>query len=74
MKLSKRVKLDQSPAVHTEECTLHNASGLIVKSHALFTMLPGPFVSILFITCLVHGDSCSSMPSILLESGVGYQA
>lgn len=74
MKMAKGVKLDQSPAVHNEERTLHNENGLILKSHTRFTMLPGIPVSIFFITCLVDGDSCSSMPSILLESSFGYQA
>lgn len=74
MKTSKRVKHDQSPAVHNEECTLHNENGLILKSHTLFTMLPGIPVSIFFITRLVDGDSCSSMLSIMLESSFGYQA
>lgn len=74
MKTSKRVKLDQSPAVHNEECTLHNENGLILNSHTPFTMLPGSPVSIFFITCLVDDDSRFSMMSILLESSVGYQA
>lgn len=72
--MAKRVKLDQSPAVHNEECTLPNENGLILKSHTRFTLLPGLPVSVFFITCVVDGDSCSSTPSILLESSFGYQA
>lgn len=53
-KKSKRVKLDQSPPVHTAESRLHNESGLVSKPHTLFTVLPGPPL----FTCLMDDDSC----------------